>query len=96
MIEKLAKASSNVCAALRPWRYEADTDFENHKSPKKKFDSNDERCNICYMKGNGVMTNTPSKVPFVSTTIPIARPLQTLPKGSEIAIRGSIQSEPDS
>ena len=40
------------------------------------------------VKGNGVMTNTLSKEPLVSTTIPIARPLQILPKGSEIAIRG--------
>ena len=48
------------------------------------------------MKHNEAITNTPSKGPFVSTTIPIARPLQTLSKGSEAAIRGSIQSEPDS
>ena len=54
------------------------------------------RAESAFTQENRVMTNTSSKEPLVPTSTPINQPLQFLPKGSEIAIRVSMQSEPDS
>ena len=40
-------------------------------------------CRIALLKGNGAITNTTSKGPFVSMTLSIARPLQLCPKAAK-------------